>query len=444
MYESHRERAFERMGNAILVVPAARIQYRNADTEYPFRQESSFHYLTGLDEPDAIAVLSRQGRRRRFTLFVNPKDVHAELWTGRRLGPTEARRQLGATRAHPLDEFEARLPDLLPGHERAYLPLGTDWEHEAFMLRQLAHLRTVGHARGEPRIIEDARGFLGELRTVKSEGELGLIRDAVEVTSRGIHEVMATLAPGQGEDQVRAVCEYAYAVNGGSWAFETIAGGGANACVLHYSRGRDELRDGDLMVLDTGAEVEGYCADVTRTLPVNGRFSRSQEQLYRVVLDGLRAAIEVARPGATIHDVHRRAQEVVAEGLVRVGLLKGRTRTLVEKGRIRRYFPHGTSHWLGRDAHDLGTYRPGGEHAVLEPGAVITVEPGVYVPPDDRKAPPRFRGVGIRLEEDVLITDDAPEVLSEAIPVEPRDVERAMSARPKLVRRPPPRRVPAG
>jgi len=294
-----------------------------------------------------------------------------------------------------------------------------------------------------PHAIEDARGLLGELRTVKSDGELARIREAVAVTSHGIHEVMATLSSGQGEEQVRAVCEYAYHVHGGSWAFETIAAGGANACVLHYSRGRDALRDGDLMVLDTGAEVEGYCADVTRTLPVNGRFTRSQERLYRVVLDGLRAAIEVARPGATIHDVHRRAQEVVAEGLVRVGLLKGRPGTLVAKGRIRRYFPHGTSHWLGRDAHDLGTYRPGGAHAVLEPGAVITVEPGVYVPPDDRKAPPRYRGVGIRLEEDVLITADGPEVLSGGIPIEPRDVERAMSARPKLTKRLPAHREPS-
>jgi Xaa-Pro aminopeptidase len=428
------------MGDAILIVPASPVQYRNADTEYPFRQDSSFHYLTGFDEPDAVAVLSQKGKRRRFYLFVNPKDAHAELWTGRRLGPKEARRRLEATRAYPVDEFGERIADLLPGHQKVYMPLGTGWEHERSLLERLSRLRTLGHRQGEPRTLEDYRGLLGELRTVKSPEEIDRIRDAVGVTAQGIAEVMATLVPGQGEEQVRAVCEYAYHVHGGGWAFETIAAGGANACILHYSRGRDELRDGDLMVLDTGAEVDGYGADVTRTLPVNGRYSRSQERLYRVVLDGLTAAIEVVRPGATIHDVHQRAMEVVAEGLVRLGLLRGRATTLVKNGKIRRYFPHGTSHWLGRDAHDLGSYHPQGHDVVLEPGSVITVEPGVYIPPDDRSAPPRFRGVGIRLEEDVLVTDGDPEVLSAAIPIEPRDVERAMSARPRLVRRLPARR----
>lgn len=440
MHAGHRERLLDSLDDAVVFVPAATLIHRNSDTEFEFYQDSSFFYLTGLDESDAIAVLSRKGSRRRFTLYVRPKDALDELWNGTRIGPVGARRTLGADAAYPLASFEKHVGKHIEGHGTVVLPLGAGWAWEKAILESVSRFQAFGSRKGTPATVRDLRSAIGPVRRKKTADEIRKIRDAVATTEAAFAEVMACVRPGMGEDQVRAVIDLVYGAHGGTWAFPTIAAGGANACVLHYARGRDVLRDGDLLLLDAGADRHHYCADITRTMPVSGRFGPSQKRLYGVVLRALEAATAKACPGNRIEDVHNAAVESIAEGLLRVGLLKGRTKTIVSKKRYRTYFPHGTAHWLGLDVHDVGAYSSHAGSTVLEAGDVITVEPGIYVQPTDRKAPPRFRGMGIRIEDDVLVTEKGPVVLSAAIPRTIDEIEAAMARRARFVRKVPSRR----
>lgn len=435
MYTDNRNRLFDIMGDGVAIVSAAPENYRNADNEYNFHQEMSFHYLTGLDEPDAIAVLAQKGKRRSVTLFVHPKDPKVELWTGRRLGPREAKRATGVQHCYPLSEFDKRAPALLLGHPMVHMPLGSSFPRASMLLKAIAQYQDVGHKDGAPGGIRDIQALVGEARLVKSVDELDRIRQAIRVTELGVLEAMAVMRPGMREDQIRAVIGLVYGLHGADWAFETIAAGGENGCVLHYAKGADELRDGDLFLLDTGAEVDYYTGDVTRTFPVNGRFTRSQERLYRVVLDGLAAGTAAARPGNRIKDVNDAAAAAITEGLVRMGLLKGRVSTLIKNEKYKKYLPHSSTHWLGKDVHDRGTYWDADGSRKLEAGMVITVEPGIYVPSSNTHAAKQFRGMGIRIEDDILITDKGPTVLTDRIPKDPREIEQAMSARPTFVKR---------
>jgi Xaa-Pro aminopeptidase len=434
MHAEFRARLLDAMGDGIAFLAAPGELLRNSDTEYRYRPESAFWHLTGLNEPDAVAVLWRRGKERRFLLFVRPKDPTLEMWNGKRLGPEGARKELGAHEAHPLSEFATRLDELLKGHSRLFLPLDGG-ALQAKVLgavdRLLRRRKTPGAL---PEEIRDLRRLVAEQRLRKSPAELALMERASHVTGEAFREVFRLTRQGVAEYQLRAVFPYVYGVLGGDWAFETIVAAGANACTLHYVSCRDTLRDGQLVLFDAGAEHAYYAADVTRTIPVNGRFSKDQETVYRAVLKAHQAAVETAAPGVPVDDVHAAAQRSITESLLELGLLKGRLKTLLDKQACKRWFPHGTSHWLGLDVHDAGEYALAGGPRLLEEGMVITVEPGLYFPPTDKKVPERFCGMGIRIEDDVLITATGRRVLTEDVPREPREIEAAMATRTRYLK----------
>jgi Xaa-Pro aminopeptidase len=434
VHHTFRERFFDAMGDGIAFLGASPELARNSDTEYRYRPESAFWQVTGLDEPDAIAVLARQGTERRFLLFVRPKDPTMELWTGRRLGPEGAVKELGASEAWALDEFDNKLDDLLKGHDRLLLPL----DGASLQTRVLGALNRLVRKRRQPgplpSEIRDVRRVTGELRLRKSAAELAWMEKAAKVTGEAFREVFRLTKPGLAEYQLRAVFPLVYGIHGGDWAFETIVAAGANACTLHYVSCRDHLKKGDLVLYDAGAEMGFYAADVTRTIPVDGKFTRRQEQVYRVVLNAHKAAVDTVRPGATIDQVHGAAMAAITEGLLELGILKGKLKSLLAKGACRPWFPHGTSHWLGLDVHDTGDYALDVEPRRLEEGMVITVEPGLYLGVDDKRVPQPLRGMGIRIEDDVLVTATGHRVLTEGIPREPRDIEAAMATKPRFLK----------
>jgi len=434
MHPSFRERFFAAMGDGVAILAATPELQRNSDTEYRYRPESAFWHLTGLDEPDAIAVFQRKGEERRFLLFVRPKDPTLELWTGRRLGPQGAVEQLGADQAWTVEEFACKLEELLKGHDRLLLPL----DGGPLQTRVLGVLNSLVRKRRQPgplpAEIRDVRRITGELRLRKSAPELAWMERAAKVTGEAFREVFRLVKPGLAEYQLRAVFPYIYGIHGGDWAFETIVATGANACTLHYVSCQDRLKKGELVLFDAGAEMGYYAADVTRTIPVDGKFTRRQEQVYRVVLKAHRAAVDMVRPGVTIDQVHGAAMRAITEGLLELGILKGRLETLMVKGACRPWFPHGTSHWLGLDVHDTGDYALDVEARRLEEGMVITVEPGLYLAPDDKRVPEALRGIGIRIEDDVLVTATGHRVLTEDIPREPREIEAAMGTKPRYLK----------
>lgn len=434
MHADFRARLFEAMGDGIAILAAPGELLRNHDTEYRYRPESSFWQLSGLDEPESVAVFWRRGKERRFLLFVRPRDPQLEMWNGKRLGPEGARRELGAQEAHPLGEFSTRLDDLLKGHRRLLLPLdggALQGQVLAALNRLVRRRKTPGAL---PEEIRDLRRTLAELRLRKTPAELALMERAARITGEAFREVFRHTRAGVAEFQLRALFPYVYGVLGGDWSFETIVAAGANACTLHYVSCRDTLRDGQLVLFDAGAEAGYYAADVTRTIPVGGRFSKDQESLYRIVLKAHQAAVAAAAPGVPVDDVHAAACRETTEGLLQLGLLKGRLETHLAKQSHKRWFPHGTSHWLGLDVHDAGDYALDEGPRLLEEGMVITVEPGLYLPENDKKVPERFRGMGIRIEDDVLITATGRRVLTEEIPREPRELEAAMVTRAKYVK----------
>ena len=434
MHASFRDRFLDAMGEGIAFLAAPGELLRNSDTEYRYRPDSAFWALTGLDEPEAVAVLWRRGRERRFLLFVRPRDPQLEQWTGRRLGPAGARKLLGAHEAHPLADFPGRVEELLKGHARLFLPL----DGGALQSQVLGTLNRLLRKRRQPgplpEEVRDVRRLGGELRLRKTAGELARMERAAQVTGEAFREAMRLTRPGVMEYQLRAVFPLVYGLHGADWSFETIVAGGANACVLHYVSCRDELQDGQLVLCDAGAEVDYYAADVTRTFPVGGRFSREQERLYHLVLRAHAAAVAAVRPGATVEEVHAAAFHATTEGLLELGLLKGRLETLVKKAAAKRWFPHGTSHWLGLDVHDTGDYALDREPRRLEEGMVITIEPGLYLPPDDARVPARFRGIGIRIEDDALVTAEGCRLLTAGIPREPREIEAAMAGKPRYLK----------
>jgi Xaa-Pro aminopeptidase len=429
-HAARRTRVFEEMerpGGGVLLLPAAVEKVRNADNEHPFRQDSDHAWATGFEEPDGCALLVARGGERRFVLFVRPRDREKEIWNGRRAGVEGARETYGADEAYPVSEIEARLPALLDGAPNLWFKVGGDPGWDARMARALGELRAAGrlgkHAPGA--IVEPGR-ILHELRLVKGPEEIARIRKAAEITAEAHFSAMRDGHAGRREYQVQAEIEYAFRRRGGSGpGYGTIVATGPNATILHYRAGDAELRDGHLCLVDAGGEFELYTGDVTRTFPVSGEFSKAQRDLYAVCLAVQKEAIEAVRPGVRIDEIHDSVVRRITEGLVALGLLEGPVEARIEDKSFRRYFMHRTSHFLGMDVHDAGDYYPDGKSRLLAPGMVVTIEPGLYVAEDDEKAPPEMRGIGIRIEDDVLVTQDGRENLTAAVPKEIEEVEAA-------------------
>lgn len=431
MYRRHRAHFSEKLVelDAAAVVFTATEKVRNHDSHYRFRPDSDFWYLTGFAEPEAALVLLPDGpdSRPRSVLFLREKDREREIWDGLRLGVEAAPERLGVDEARPITRLWEDLPELLASRERIVYRTGQCEDRDRRLLETLTRLRA--RARGgvlPPVELLDTAPLLHEQRLFKTPEELTLMRRAAEITGQAHEAAMLAAAPGGNEREIDGLLDYTFRRLGGTGAaYSNIVAGGPNACILHYHENDQPLRDGDLLLIDAGAEYEYYAADVTRTFPVNGTFNPEQRAIYQVVLDAQLAALEAVRPGRPFDAYHQAALETIVDGLLGLGLLKGERAAILSDGSYRRFFMHRTGHWLGLDVHDCGAYVRDGHPRELAPGMVLTVEPGIYVSPDDDTVEPRWRGIGVRIEDDVLVTVDGHEVLTAGIPKTVEGVEAA-------------------
>jgi Xaa-Pro aminopeptidase len=428
-WASHREAVLERLksGEAMLLF-GAHHHLRNGDAEYRYRQLSDLLYLTGWEDPE-VAVLLRPDGERRFQMWVQPKDPEREVWTGIREGAEGATANYGADHASAWGQLEAELGEQLLGVHTLYYGAARDPQQDGLVMRAISGVRRKAERElfvPVPSAFVDPGRILHELRLHKSEHELGLLREAARITCLAHVAAMQAARDGVHEYELEALIDYRFRTEGGNGpGYTSIVGGGAGACILHYITNREPLVAGELVLIDAGCEYRNYTADVTRTFPVDGTFTPAQRELYQLVLDVELACIESVKPGITFRSLHELAVLLLTEGMVALGLLEGEVDQLIEDKDYRRYYMHGTSHWLGMDVHDVGAYVGEGESRRLAPGMVFTVEPGLYVPPDDEQAPERFRGMGIRIEDDILVTEQGYEVLTAACPKTIDEVEAA-------------------
>jgi Xaa-Pro aminopeptidase len=414
--------------DSIAVLPAAPVRHRNNDVEYPYRQDSDFHYLTGFGEPEAVAVLVPGRQQAEYILFVRDRDRAREAWDGRRAGPAGAAREFGADDAFPITDMDEILPGLLENRTRVYYTMGVYADFDQRVVGWVNGLRTQAkNGRHPPQEFAALDHVLHDMRLYKSRHELELMRDAARISARAHLRVMRFCRPGVTEYQVMAELLHEFRRHNADTAYAPIVGGGANSCVLHYRDNNQPLADGELLLVDAGCELKSYASDITRTVPINGRFTPEQRAVYEVVLEANRAAIARVRPGNHWNEPHEAAVKVITQGLIRLGLLKGRLAALIRSGAYRRFFMHRTGHWLGLDVHDVGDYKVGDEWRVLEPGMTLTVEPGIYLPAGARGVSRRFRNIGIRIEDDVLVTRRGAEVLSARAPKDPDQIEAVMA-----------------
>ncbi len=426
MFAERREEFCSQMGpGAVAIIQGNRMMRRSNDTEYRFRQDSDFWYLTGFDHPDATAVLRTTERGPRYSLFVQPRDKAAETWTGFRPGLEGAQNQYGADQAFESDTLADSLPDLLEEADRLYYVFGRNPKLDQSLLDVQEQLRLQSR-RGVLPVdqVLDPRMILHEMRLFKKPDEIQIMRQAAEISCQAHHEAAQELAVGRFEYEIEARLNYVFRRCGG-WgaAYESIVASGANATVLHYVRNDRAIADGDMVLIDAGVELQGYASDVTRTYPVNGHFEGAERAVYEVVLSAQKNAMDSARPGTTLASLHEATLRDLVQGMLDLGLLEGERDSLIEDQAFRRYYMHGTSHWLGLDVHDAGRYTQDDKPRVLEPGMVFTIEPGLYIAEDDDQAPEAFRGIGVRIEDDVVITEGGSENLTAAIPKETKDIE---------------------
>jgi len=414
--------------DCIAIVPAAPVRQRNNDVHYHYRQDSDFHYLTGFPEPEAVAVLVPGRAQAEYVLFLRERDPLRETWDGRRAGPAGAVERYGADDAFPITDIDEILPGLMENRSKVFYAMGTHPEFDQRVIGWLQQLRTQArNGKHPPQEMVALDHVLHDMRLYKSRAEQGLMRRSGQIAAAAHVRAMQATRPGMFEYEIMAELLHEFRRHNADTSYHPIVGGGANGCILHYHENESELRDGDLLLVDAGCEYELYASDITRTWPVNGRFSPTQRAVYEVVLAAQYAAIARTRPGNHWNEPHDAAVQVITQGLVELGLLKGRVPQLIKHGAYRRFFMHRTGHWLGMDVHDVGDYKVGDEWRVLEPGMVLTVEPGLYIPAGSRGVPRRFHDIGIRIEDDVLVTRDGCEVLTAGVPKEPDEIEAVMA-----------------
>ena len=416
--------------NSIAILSAAPERTRNRDVEYPYRQNSDFWYLSGFPEPGAVMVLIPEREHGEFVLFCRERDPEMETWNGYRAGPDGAVEHYGADDAFPIDDIDDILPGLIEGRDRVYHDLGRDPDFDRQLMHWVnsirARVRSGAHPPGEFLALTH---HLHDLRLVKSAAELRTMRRAGEISAAAHVRAMEKVRPGMYEYQLEAEYLHEFMRHGARYpAYPPIVGGGHNACILHYIENSRKLRDGDLVLVDAGGEYEYYASDITRTYPVNGRFSRNQRRVYEIVLAAQQAAFASVKPGNHWNRPHEEALKVLVDGMIELGLLEGERDERIENGDYRPYFMHRTGHWLGLDVHDVGDYRVDDEWRVLEPGMTLTVEPGLYIPKDDSSAPAGLRGIGVRIEDDVIVTRKGHEVYTTDVPSDPDEIEKLMKA----------------
>jgi len=432
-FARRRKRLMQAMGEgAVAILPSAPLRLRNRDVEYTYRPDSDFYYLTGFPEPDAVAVLAPGREHGEYILFCRERDPQQETWTGKRAGQEGAVERYGADDSFPIADIDDILPGLLERRERVFYTMGTHPDFDQRLIGWVNRLRTQAragvHTPGEFVALEH---ILHDMRLYKSSAEVKTMRRAARISVKAHRRAMQMCRPGMKEYQIEAELLHTFMHSGSRLAaYPSIVGGGANGCILHYTDNDGVLNDGDLLLIDAGAESECYASDITRTFPVNGEFSKAQRAVYEVVLAAQQAAIEAVQPGNHWNDPHMAAVEVLTEGLVELGLLKGRPETLIDKEAYRRFYMHRTGHWLGMDVHDVGDYKVEGEWRVLEPGMTLTVEPGIYIPAGSKGVAKKWWNIGIRIEDDVLVTKGGHEVLTGELEKEPDDIEALMASAP--------------
>lgn len=426
VYAARRETFVKQVGTSgVAIFPAAPSSIRSHDTEYRYRQDNDFFYLTGFPEPEALCLLSPQHETERFILFVRPRDKEKETWTGKRFGVEGAKDLFGADAAYTIDKIDEILPQHLLQAENVYYAFGRDDQLNNKIVTLMNHSRMQRQRSGRgPVSVIDPGTILHEMRLFKSPAELALMRHAVHASTAAHHAAMTQTKPGMYEYEVEALLEFHFRRLGAAGpAYASIVASGANATILHYITNDKQMQDGDLLLIDAAAEYANYCSDVTRTFPVGTQFSAPQRDIYDLVLTAQKEALAMTKPGVKFDDVHARATEILVDGLRAFGLLSGDTKEIIEKGEHRKFYMHRTSHWLGMDVHDVGKYKQGEDSRILEPGMILTVEPGIYIAEDAEGVADRYRGIGVRIEDDVLVTAEGYEVLTREIPKEVRDIE---------------------
>jgi len=415
--------------DSIAVLSSAPVQQRNSDVDYAYRQDSDFFYLTGFNEPESIAVLVPGRKQAEYILFLRDRDPERETWDGKRAGTAGATREYGADDAFPIADIDEILPGLMENRARVYYPMGAYEDFDRHMRGWVNGLRRQAKlGKHPPYEFVALQHVLHDMRLYKSRAELGLMRKSARIASRAHVRAMKRTRPGVNEYEIMAELLHEFRLSNADTSYHPIVGGGANSCILHYHENNQTLRDGDLLLVDAGCEYECYASDITRTWPVNGRYTPEQRAVYEVVLAANVAAIEKVKPGNQWNEPHEAAVRVVTQGLVKLGLLKGRVPRLIKEEAYKKFFMHRTGHWLGMDVHDVGDYKVGEEWRVLEPGMVMTIEPGIYIAPGTRGVPKRFQGIGVRIEDDVAVTRDGSDVLTRRAPKDPDEIEALMAA----------------
>lgn len=415
--------------NSIAIVPAAPERIRSRDTDYHYRQDSDFLYLSGFEEPESVLVLIPGREHGEFVLFVRERNREREIWDGYRAGPEGACSDFDADDAFPIDDIDDILPGLIEGKQRVYYAMGKDADFDKRVMGWVNSIRAkVRSGATPPGEFLDLSHFLHDMRLFKSPAELRVMKEAGEISARAHVRAMKAAKAGVMEYQLEAEIIHEFQMSGARFpAYNSIVGGGKNGCILHYIENSAALKQGDLVLIDAGCELDYYAADITRTFPVSGKFSPEQKALYEICLNAQLAAIAVAKPGKHWNDPHETTVKVITQGLVDIGLLQGDVAELIESEAYKEFYMHRAGHWLGMDVHDVGDYKVGGEWRVLEPGMVMTVEPGIYVAPDNERVAKKWRGIGIRIEDDVVITKDGNEVLTAGVPKTVAEIEALMA-----------------
>jgi len=429
-FAKRRRQLMRMMGKgSIAILPSAMIKTRNRDVEYAFRQESDFYYLTGFAEPESVAVLVPGREEGEFIVFCRERDAARELWDGKRAGPDGVIEQVGADDAFPISDIDDILPGLIERCERVYYTMGAHPEFDSRLLGWVGDLRAQGgpgvHVPDEFIAMDH---MLHDMRLYKSRAEISAMRRAAKIAVGAHKRAMQACQPGMHEYELEAEYLYEFRRNGVQPSYQPIVGSGENGCVLHYIENNRQIEDGDLILADVGCENDYYASDITRTFPANGRFSEPQRELYEVVLAAHDAALDCVAPGNSWHEFHDAAVREITRGLKDLGILKGGLATLIRKQAYRPYFMHRTGHWLGMDVHDVGDYKVSDQWRMLEAGMVLTVEPGIYISERHRRIKKCYRGIGIRIEDDVLVTRDGCEVLTRQLPVAADEIEALMAA----------------
>lgn len=428
-FKKRRKLLMQQIGQGnIGIIASAPTRTRNRDVDYPFRQDSDFYYLTGFNEPDALAVFIPGRKQGQYILFCREFDEKKALWEGAHAGLDGATRQYGADDSFPIDDLDEILPGMLENKAKVFYPMGRDSDLDHHLLEWVNNIRKQSRAGiSAPGEFVSMEHWLHEMRLFKSVEEIQLLKKAADVSANAHIRAMRTCVAGMYEYQVEAEIVHEFIAEGlRAVAYPSIVAGGKNACVLHYTANSAKLKKGDLLLIDAGAECDHYAADITRTFPVSGKFSKAQKQLYQLVLDAQLAALDQVKPGVPWNQAHEMAVKVLTEGLVALGLLRGDVAQLIENESYKQFYMHRIGHWLGMDVHDVGDYKVDNQWRLLEPGMVLTIEPGLYIPADCSQVEAKWRGIGIRIEDDVLVTEHGYEILTDSVPKTIDEIEALM------------------